>query len=154
MLGAMHLSRRARYALCGIFDIAYNGGEAPVPVRAVGARQHIPPRYLEQVFRDLRRAGLVRSKRGPGGGYLLTRPAERITVRQVIEAVQGPLGRTLAPPLPAGRGKAGGRPDFLWTVLTRRVEHSLDGLSLADICRRAAKAGAKRASAENRTWHI
>lgn len=153
MLGAMHLSRRARYALCGIFDIAYNGGEAPVPVRAVCARQKVPLRYLEQVFQDLRRAGLLRSKRGPGGGYLLTRPAERITVRQVIEAVQGPLGRTLAPPARAGRGKAG-RPDFLMVDLVRRVEHSLDGLSLADLCRRAAKAGAERASAENRTWHI
>lgn len=154
MITSMHLSRRARYALCGIFDIAYNGGEAPVPVRAVGARQKIPPRYLEQVFQDLRRAGLVRSKRGPGGGYLLTRPAERITVRQVIEAVHGPLSGTLAPPGRAGRGKAGGRPDFLWTDLVRRVEQSLDALSLADICRRAARAGAERASAENRTWHI
>ena len=65
---AMRLSRRARYALCGIFDLAYNGGGQPVRVKEIGARQGIPHRFLEQIFQDLRRGELVAGKRGPGGG--------------------------------------------------------------------------------------
>ena len=90
---AMRLSLQAQYAVCGVFDLAYNGGDQPVQVRVIGERQQIPARYLEQIFQRLRRAKLVQGKRGPGGGYVLARPAGEITLRDVIEAVEGPLGR-------------------------------------------------------------
>ena len=64
----MRLSRRARYALCAIFDLAYNGAGEPVRVQKIGERQAISYRFLEQIFQDLRRAELVAGRRGPGGG--------------------------------------------------------------------------------------
>ena len=79
----------------------------------IGERQRIPARYLEQIFQRLRRAELVRGKRGPGGGYVLARPAAAITLRHIVEAVEGPLTEGLAggpPPRaecrPNGRGRA------------------------------------------------
>src|SRR5688500_6235364 len=75
----MRLSLQVQCAICSVFDLAYNGHGEPVQVRVVSERQGIPARYLEQIFRRLRRAELVLSKRGPGGGYTLARPPSRIT---------------------------------------------------------------------------
>ena len=77
----MRLSLQLQYAICGVFDLAYNGVGTPVQIRAISERQAIPARYLEQIFRKLRQAGLVASKRGPGGGYVLARPPARISLR-------------------------------------------------------------------------
>lgn len=148
----MRLSQQVQYALCGMFDLAYNGDEGPVQVRVIGVRQGIPARYLEQILQRLRRAGLVRSKRGPGGGYVLARDAAAITVREILEAVEGPLAETLgsAPPT---EGEASHRPDFLWGELADRLASSLD-LTLDAICRRAAADAVSRADADSRMWHI
>jgi DNA-binding IscR family transcriptional regulator len=69
--GWVRFSLQVQYAICGVFDIAYNGEGAPVQIRVISERQGVPARYLEQIFQRLRRAGLVTSKRGPGGGYTL-----------------------------------------------------------------------------------
>jgi Rrf2 family iron-sulfur cluster assembly transcriptional regulator len=92
----MRFSQQAQYAICGMFDLAYNGESLPVQVRVIGDRQRIPARYLEQIFQRLRKAELVRGKRGPGGGYVLARPASAITLRHIVEAVEGPLAEGLA----------------------------------------------------------
>ena len=77
----MRLSLQVRYAICGVFDLAYNGHGEPVQVRVISERQGIPTRYLEQIFRRLRQGQIVLSKRGPGGGYTLARPPAEITLR-------------------------------------------------------------------------
>jgi len=111
----MRATQQLKYAIYGIFDIAYNGGDRSVSVVAIGARQGIPPRYLEQIFQKLRRAGLVTSKRGPGGGYQLSRSPETISLADIVYAVQGQLlalpgnGATEDQGGPAG-GAARGRP--------------------------------------------
>ena len=133
----MRLSRRARYALCGIFDLAYNGGGHPVRVKQIGARQGIPHRFLEQIFQDLRRADLVTGKRGPGGGYVLTRSPEDISLRQIVEAVEGPEAFA-AEATTEGWAPSEHRPDFLWTELAERMAASLDGVAISDLCREAA----------------
>ena len=74
----MRLSTKTRYGVRAIFDIAYHGQDAPqltAQARDIAVREHIPVRYLEQIFQDLKRAGLVDSKRGPRGGYYLKRKA-------------------------------------------------------------------------------
>ena len=91
----MRFSHQVQYAICGVFDLAYNGRGEPVQIRVISERQAIPGRYLEQIFQRLRRAGLVTSKRGPGGGYTLSRSPARITLRDVVEAVEGPFADTL-----------------------------------------------------------
>jgi Rrf2 family protein len=149
--GIMRLSLQAQYAICGIFDLAYNGGGGPIQVRVIGERQRIPARYLEQIFQRLRRAKLVRGKRGPGGGYTLARPAQDITLRDVIEAVEGPLDRLLAGGLP---GESAARPAFLWPQLALGVAEALAGLDLATLCRDASRLAVPRAHAESPMYHI
>ena len=87
----MRFSLQVQYAICGSFDLAYNGGGKPVQIRVISERQAVPVRYLEQIFQRLRRAGLVDSKRGPGGGYTLARPAAEVSLREIVEALEGPL---------------------------------------------------------------
>ena len=147
----MRLSLQVRYAICSVFDLAYNGQGAPVQVRVVSERQGIPARYLEQIFRRLRRAELVLSKRGPGGGYTLARPPSRITLRDVVEAVEGPLARTLA--VEAGPTPAE-CPGFLWTALARRLGDALGAVAIDPVCRDAERIGVPRVKHEAPMYFI
>ena len=77
-----------------MFDIAYHSQDQPgvaAQAKDIARREEIPLRYLEQIFQDLKRAGLVTSKRGPKGGYALALPAEDVCVGDVIRAVEGPI---------------------------------------------------------------
>jgi Rrf2 family protein len=90
----MRLSTKTRYGVRALFDIAYQSkGNPEVAVQAkdIAKRESLPLRYLEQIFQDLRRAGLVDSKRGPRGGYLLKRPPAEISLQEVVAALQGPV---------------------------------------------------------------
>jgi Rrf2 family transcriptional regulator, iron-sulfur cluster assembly transcription factor len=134
----MHLSRRARYALCGIFDLAYNGAGEPVRVQAVGERQGIPYRFLEQIFQALRKADLIAGKRGPGGGYVLIRRPEEITLKEVVEAVEGPISESRLSDVsdwPHSRH----RPDFLWADLSEQMAGVLGRILVSDLCREAVR---------------
>lgn len=134
----MRLSRQVQYALCGIFDLAYHGGGLPVRVRTIGERQRIPYRFLEQIFQRLRRADLVRGKRGPGGGYVLSRKPEEISLREVVEAVEGPLGER-SEEESGGWSESEHRPDFLWDDLSERLASTLSEIAISDVCREAAR---------------
>lgn len=83
----MKLSTKGRYAVTALADIALNGAARPVTLAEIAERQDISLAYLEQLFVRLRRAGLVESVRGPGGGYLLARPAEALRISDVMSAV-------------------------------------------------------------------
>jgi Rrf2 family transcriptional regulator, iron-sulfur cluster assembly transcription factor len=85
----MKLSTKSRYGLRAVFDMAYHSGKMPAQIKDISRRQNISPRYLEQIFQDLKKAGLLNSRRGPQGGYTLSRKPEEITVRDVIEAAEG-----------------------------------------------------------------
>lgn len=147
----MRLSLQVQYAICGCFDLAYNSRGEPVQVRVISERQGIPTRYLEQIFRRLRQAGVLESKRGPGGGYHLAREARVITLREVVEAVEGPLADSLAME-PAN--EAAFRPDFLWGQLASRLSQALDGVTLEALCAEAEQAGVPRAEGEAPMYFI
>ncbi len=140
----MRLSLQVQYAICGVFDLAYNGREDPVQIRIISERQAIPARYLEQIFQRLRRARIVASKRGPGGGYTLARPPAQITLREIVEAVEGPLPKALAMAPPEG-GISPLRPDFLWRHLAERFAEVLEETTIEELCREAARADVERA---------
>jgi Rrf2 family protein len=153
MLIGMKLSLQVQYAVCGVFDLAYNGEGEPVQVRVISERQAIPGRYLEQIFRRLRRAELVISKRGPGGGYTLARPPREITLRDVLEAVEGPLEAAIeSEPAPSGRPAL--RPDFIWSELTERLGGALAELDLETLCRDAARHEVARANPDAPMYFI
>jgi len=90
-IGAMRVSAKSDYALRALIEIARGAGEAPVSAEQIGKRQEIPHGFLQSILADLRRAGVVMSQRGQSGGWRLARPADEISVADVIRAVDGPL---------------------------------------------------------------
>ena len=152
--GPVRFSLQVQYAICGVFDIAYNGQGAPVQIRVISERQGIPARYLEQIFQRLRRAELVSSKRGPGGGYTLSRTASEISLREIVEAVEGLLADAL--PMNGVEPSEGGayRPDFLWAPLARRIADALAETTIETLCQDAADAEVPRAESEAPMYFI
>ncbi len=87
----MKLSTRGQYATRAMLQLALNRGEKPLSIREIAMAEGLSDQYLEQIFRDLRRAGLVDSIRGAYGGYLLRSKTENISVGDIIRAVEGPI---------------------------------------------------------------
>ncbi len=139
----MRLTTKGRYAVTAMLDLALHEGEGPVPLASISRRQGISLSYLEQLFTRLRQHGLVRSARGPGGGYSLARPAERISVAEVMAAVDERVDATRC----GGRGDCdGGLPCLtheLWWELSEEIRRFLDGISLADLTREAPRRPAR-----------
>jgi Rrf2 family iron-sulfur cluster assembly transcriptional regulator len=151
----MRFSLQVQYAICGVFDIAYNGQGGPVRVRSIGERQEIPVRYLEQIFQRLRRSDLVRAKRGPGGGYTLARSPAEISIRAIVEAVEGPIDSAAPREGAPGAGATSAhRPDFLWDELADRFGEVLEQTTVETLCTQAARGRIPRAGAETYSYEI
>lgn len=90
----MRLTTKGRFAVTAMVDLAMRGGKAPVTLGGISERQGISLSYLEQLFGKLRRNEIVASVRGPGGGYCLARPSSKITVADIVLAVDEPLDAT------------------------------------------------------------
>ncbi|HTI66569.1 MAG TPA: Rrf2 family transcriptional regulator [Caulobacteraceae bacterium] len=137
----MRLSTKGRYAVMAMADLAAHGQSRAVPLAEIAARQQISLDYLEQLFARLRRGGLVRSVRGPGGGYRLAKGAEETRVSEVVLAVDEPLRATRCTggETPQTGCMASGEQCLthgLWEALGRRIETYLDGVSLDDVLNR------------------
>ncbi|MHC4807793.1 MAG: RrF2 family transcriptional regulator, partial [Planctomycetota bacterium] len=87
----MRISKKCRYALRAIFELALRDSGQPVKIHEIAGAQNVPPRFLEVILNELRHAGFVDSRRGNGGGYMLARDAKDLTVGEVIEYIQGPI---------------------------------------------------------------
>ena len=87
----IRISTRGRYALRAMVDVALHEGNGPVLRQVIAERQDISADYVAQLFRELRRAGLVEGVKGPGGGYRLARDPSKITAGDVVAAVEGPV---------------------------------------------------------------
>ena len=87
----MKVSTRGDYACRALLSLVMHGDGTPTSVRDIAERTSLPQPYLEQILLALKGAGLVRSKRGVGGGYVLSRPADEITLAQIVSAVDGPI---------------------------------------------------------------
>ena len=141
----MKLSNKARYAVRAIFDIAFHSRGKATQIKDIAERQAIPPRFLEQIFQDLKRAGLVGSKRGPKGGYRLARPAKAIRLGDVIRAVEGPV--LLVSPKEAGvAGDTTSRAvtDEAFRRLSDEIEACFDSITVEDLCDRGEVLGVRR----------
>ena len=90
----MRLTTKGRFAVTAMLDLALRDGNGPVTLAGISRRQSISLSYLEQLFGKLRRRDLVDSVRGPGGGYTLAKPADQISVADIIRAVDEPLDAT------------------------------------------------------------
>ncbi len=138
----MRLSTKGRYAVMAMADLAAHGeaGARAVSLAEIAARQQISLPYLEQLFARLRRGGLVKSVRGPGGGYRLSRPAGETFVGAIVAAVDEPIRATRCTGEAAAGGcLAGGEQCLthgLWDALGRQIETFLAGVSLEDVVQR------------------
>ncbi len=86
------ITSKSRYAVVALAELA-RSGDRPVPIKELAERRSIPDQFLEQLFSTLRRDGLLTSHRGMRGGYTLSRPAEEITVLEVVQALDGKIGQ-------------------------------------------------------------
>lgn len=137
----MKLSTKGRYAVMAMADLANCGAESgrPTSLADIADRQEISLSYLEQLFGKLRRKGLVKSVRGPGGGYLLARDAEDLRVSDIIMAVDEQLTANRCETGDAGgchHDKSRCITHDLWTELTNQIYLYLSSVSLADVCQR------------------
>ena len=144
-LTVMRLSARGEYAIKAVLDLAVHRNGRLVPIQEIAGRQGIPQRYLEHVLLALKRGGLLTSRRGSTGGYLLSRSPEDITVGEVLRAVEG----RSAPFESQGEGRARHRePELaeLWEEISEAVSSVVDRFTFAELAARAAhRRGSARA---------
>ncbi|MBV8492584.1 MAG: Rrf2 family transcriptional regulator [Alphaproteobacteria bacterium] len=135
----MKLGAKARYAVMAMVDLARHSNDAPVCLADIAKRQEISLPFLEQLFAKLRRSGLVKSVRGPGGGYLLAHDRNETRIADIITAVDEPIHAVRCTP-----GAASGcRIDRsrclthdLWEELSNQIHVYLSSVSLDDVCER------------------
>jgi Rrf2 family protein len=127
---------KADYAVRAAIELASVGAGDPVKAEHISEAQSIPLNFLENILAELRRAGIVDSRRGAAGGYLLARPAEEISLADVIRAVEGPLAnvRGLSPDLLEYEGSAERLRD-VWVALRANVRAVLEQVTLADVAK-------------------
>lgn len=132
----MRLTTRGRYAVTALLDIAIHQGDGPVTLADVSARQGISQAYLEQLFGKLRRAGLVRGVRGPGGGFRLDRDADAIDLAAIVASVDERLEATRCDG--AGNCQNGEvcLTHAVWSDLSARVHEYLVSTTLGSLARR------------------
>jgi Rrf2 family protein len=87
------ITSKSPYALAALVELQCHGGSDPVPIAELARRREIPVQFLEQLFATLRRAGVLRSQRGVGGGYNFARAPSEVTVLEVVELLDGPVGQ-------------------------------------------------------------
>lgn len=132
----MKLTTKGRYAVAAILDIALRKRVLPVTLNDIALKQNISVSYLEQIFAKLRTAGLVRSMKGPGGGYMITRSLSQISIKEVIDAVGEKVAMTKCSNNLAKSCIANGvkcSTHDLWEELGNKINGYLGSISIADL---------------------
>lgn len=132
----MRLTTKGRYAVTAMLDLAINADAAPTSLGDIAQRQGISLSYLEQLFARLRRAGLVRSVRGPGGGYLLAQIPAAINVSNIVDAVDESVDATRCQGLSDCQQGDTCLTHHLWCELSEQIRHFLDGVTLEQLRQR------------------
>ena len=129
----MRVSAKADYALRAAIELAA-AGEGPVKGERIAQAQEIPLKFLENILGDLRHAGIVRSQRGVEGGYWLAKPADGITVAEVVRAVEGPIAnvRGVGPEQVEYAGSAAPLRD-VWIAVRANLRAVLENVTIADL---------------------
>jgi len=132
----MRISKKCRYALRAIFELALREPGQPVKINEIAGAQNIPPRFLEVILNELRHAGYVESRRGNDGGYMLARDAKDLTVGEIIEYIQGPISVASD-----ATGKANRNPVFwgddafeqLWRDVNTAISQTCNNKTFAEL---------------------
>lgn len=145
----MRISSKLMYALRALFDISFHNFGRPTKVDEIARREDIPPRFLEQIFQDLKAANLIGSKRGPNGGYFLLRSPDSISLGEIWRAVEGTLEH---PCCYATDDEMRAQCTItskcvtaaIWRDVTVQMEAVLDSFTLSDLSLKGESLGLKR----------
>jgi len=145
----MRITTTSRYGVRAVFDVAYHGAGKPIQIKDVAKRQKISQRYLEQIFNKLLKKKILVSKRGPHGGYLLSRDPSKITVKDIVEAAQGPIVPVQCLAADVSTIKDQERyatcvTRHVWAQTQKILEEYFASVSIADLCAVARKKGLSR----------
>lgn len=137
----MKLSKKGEYALRALIDLATKADRGVAQAHEIARKEHIPVKFLEQILLTLKNAGLLQSRRGVGGGYTLSRPADRITLGEVIRLMEGPLtsmgcASGAAPERCSCPDEASCGLRSVMRDVGDAISNILDNLTLADVCER------------------
>jgi Rrf2 family protein len=141
----MKLSTKGEYASRAMLELALHHGEGPLHIRDISKAQDIPERFLEQILLSLNRAGYLRSKKGPHGGYVLARDPDRISAADVIRVMDGPLAPIDCVSVTAHEvcpHEKSCSLMWLWKDVRDAVAEILEGTTLADLVSHPAVLGA------------
>jgi Rrf2 family protein len=129
----VHISAKADYALRAVSELAHGTG-TPVKGDALGRAQGIPVKFLENILSELRQSGLVCSQRGPDGGYWLARPADEISVADIMRAVDGPLATVRGHrPEDVDYGGAAAPLQRVWIAVRHNLREVVENVTIADL---------------------
>jgi len=136
----MNISTRGRYALRAMLDLALQAGDDPTMVKDISRRQEISDLYLEQLFSRLKIVGLVRSTRGPKGGFTLAKPPSQIRLSEIMQAMEG----STAPVACVDNARFCSRADFcitrrVWTEMKKVTDEVLESTTLKDLMKQVAE---------------
>ena len=144
----MKLSTKARYAVTAMMDLALHENSNPVTLADISHYQGISLSYLEQLFAKLRKQGLVRGVRGPGGGYRLARPANEISVAEVISAINEDEDQVFKGSATAEDRGERGLLEEMWSDLSSKIYGFLDDMTLDQFVRANAREQVRNAEGE------
>jgi Rrf2 family protein len=133
-------SQKCQYALHAVLELAKAGEGRATKIGEVAERQRIPVKFLEAILNELRRGGFVQSRRGSEGGYLLARPARRLTVGDIVRFVEGPLAPMGCGERRKGRGSSHDRCVFrqVWREADKALSEVYDGVTFQDLLDRGS----------------
>ena len=133
----MKFSTRGRYGARALVELAKHQGQGPLALKQIAECQHIPLKYLEQIAMVLKSAKLIKSVRGPSGGYTLGRPPDRIHLLEIIETLEGSLGFVSCVKDPTTCDRVGSCAFYdLWKRLSEEASEILRSVTLADMVRK------------------
>ncbi len=133
----MKLSTKIRYGVRAILDIGAHSSDRPVPLNDVSEREEISAKYLEAIMPSLKTADLIRSIKGPGGGYILSRPPEEITLYEIVAALEGPMCLVDCVSLPESCSRQGICVTYdIWKDLSRLINDTLKSVTLGELIAR------------------
>lgn len=128
------ISTRSRYGLRFLVELSQRVNEGPVDLGSIAERQEIPETYLAKLVVPLRNAGIIRSARGAKGGYELARKASQVSVREVVEVLEGRMSLLECTDHPESCARSADCPTLpVWTGLEKAVRDYLEGVSVADV---------------------
>ncbi len=149
----MRISAKADYAVRAVVELAAADSEKPVKAERIATAQGIPLNFLENILGELRHAGVVRSHRGAEGGFRLARPAEKVTVADVIRAVEGPLASVRGgPPEDASYDGAATSLPQVWIAVRANLRRVVERVTIADIAASQLPASVTELTADPGAW--